>query len=373
MLCQQQLENAVWSASGQSQIRLNRIAREVNGQRAHIAGLMFKLDLTITAGGAGVDTTGASMFNAIDEIRITDGVNVDIVRLKGHQLRTLLKMLTGRLSGGFADPAVVAAAGGAGVARTVRFMLPFVGESGVLPAGIMGLRRWSDALQPVDRFLSDNALVTINWGVAACLNAGTVTAATLTVTPFTIGLPELHQGMDLRINYQSQAAAQRFDLSLKGIKVLCFGFTNPDLDHSDYTELNLGNGLLVKATPVERIAMFNATCIRDAVENISLTAPDVLPVIFTPPGFGATKLTGYGYPASVQLETVTTHATAQWAAYAEIFDRAQLVENLVAARLGDYGLVKLQLPKYEGKNGRRVGAGKGQVFDRIGPAKLMRQ
>lgn len=373
MLPQQTLETAAWSASGQSTIRLNRLQREIDGGRAHLVGLSFKLDLTITAGGAGTDTYGTYMIRAVDELRITDALNQELVKWKGHIFRTGLKMLTGRRCGGFADPADVPSAGGAGVARTVRWFLPFVGESGPMACGLLGLRKWTDALQPVDRFLGDNALITVNWGTATPFNAGTLTAATLTVTPIMVSLPELHQGCDIRLGYQTNAAGSRFDLTLKGAKLLMAGLVNPDLDHIDYTALDLRHGLLVKASPVERCQAFNVLCVRDQAEFISATAPDCVPVVFAAPGMGITKLQGFGYPATLALETTTTHATEQTMAYAELMDRGQLVNNCKASGLGDYARVAVQQPKYETKNAEGVRGRKGQVFDAIGPAKLKRQ
>jgi hypothetical protein len=372
MLAQGVLEQAAWSASGRSTIKLNRLPRLIAGGAAHIVGVEFKLVETITAGGAGVDTLGTYMVRAIDELKLTDSLGIEVIRIKGHQVRTLLKALTGRNGGGHADPADVAAAGGAGNSRTVRFFVPFVGEGGPVPNGVRGFRKWSDLIQPVDRFIGENAELVISWGPAACFNAGTLTAATLTVTPFMLPMTEMVQGADLRLSYQTQGAGQRFDATLRGSKLLAALMTNPDLDHSDYTQLDMRDSLLVRADPVERIAAFNAMSLHDATEYLSLTAPEFLPIVFPYPGQGLTKVLGFKSPAQLQLEVTTAHATDQWMALAEIHDRAQLVENLRGSGVGDYRRAMASTVKYANKNEATTGSKKRATMARLGAAKVIR-
>lgn len=355
------LDQKSWAAGGNDSIKLDRLPRYIDGAFAHIMGFDIKLALTITAGGAGTDTTGKSMCQAISELIVKDSIGTEVVRLKGWQLRMLSWLGTGELA--FADPADVGTGAGAGNARTVRLRIPFCGG----PRGFTFLRELKDGIQPCDRFI-DGGSIDIVWGSATPFNAGTLTAGTITVTPLLLMLPEVHQGCDLRWRYLKDAAAQKFDVTLSGLKVACLALTG-NADHIGYTRADAPAALYQAADPLELVASFNAYVAANSGSVLSLTAPEAIPLLMAPRGTNLAALFGFG-PTRVVFDWVTTWAADQYMLVGELFDREKLVNTLKAAGVGVYKQAAVQLSKFKNKNGVGVDARTRELFNRIGPARL---
>lgn len=360
------LETAAWAASGSSHVTFERVPPQVAGAMAHISAINFKLAVTITA-HADNGTPGDEIIRAISRLRLIDRFGDVVLDLRGHLLRTLLKVCTGRVGGGlFTDPALVANGAGAGQVRYVYFSIPFHGGRG----GLLGVRGYSDLLQPVDRFAEGR--IEVSWGTATPFQAadtGTITAATLYPSVELDVRRECIQGMDVRWRDGSVGDAQSVDVAIMGEGLHSLGIFNPDLDHSDYTvatvrELNH----LINCSPITLAADWNKECALSDGDFETPTASQFLPIVYAR---REGKLLG-AIPyrkGKLELELTNTNATDQVYGMVEFFNSNVLARKMVTVpQTLTYGRVATRVKTIK-RN--RMSGHKFSRLANVGPFKLM--
>ncbi len=364
MHIQKSHRNLTWAAGGSSQLFFDDLPQRVLNAWAHVHTIYLKLALTVTAHAAN-DTPGELVCRAIDQIIIKDRSGNPIYRLKGHMLRTAIKVLTGQT---FKDPADLAGGSGTGNVMIAYFGLPFHGGPG---GGILGAREELDFVQPCDRMKKGS--MEIVWsGAAIGTNQGTITAGTLYTSVDMVALPQPVQGADFRVDYTIHANAQTIDIPTSGLRTIMLCVCNPDLDHVDFTSLSMPEAQLMDTVlPQFRIQNFNRSCIKYQDQEVFTGAPEVLPLIFMSPRAGLVHSVGLGQ-GRARLDTTNTHGADIALAFCHIHSRRRLVEQFAqgAATGSLYSAVTKQQVMFSKKNvpGNQF---KKKLLAEILPAKLI--
>lgn len=364
MFAQKAQQTLSFTASSPSVLQFDDLPQKIDGYWAHVHGILLRLVLNVTPNAGGSDIPGRELYKAITELRIKDRMGVEIYRLKGWMLKTALQAMTGKI---IADPATIPFGGGA-VSRTLYIYLPCHGGDG----GILGGSEMTDFIQPTDRLR--RGYLEIDWAATAVFGASTsINSGTLTTQVITWQSNEVIQGADFRVSYTTGPAGQSVDFPFTGIAQLMACISNPDYDHSDYTLVSCpANHMLTSVEPALRVAEFNRVAVGDRADEVSTTAPEVLPLVFM--GRSSKMSQAVRMPGGrVRFDLTTSHATDQYLAYCELHSRESLVQQL-AQKGSDtlYMQVRSEKPKYAAKNrSASMNATKRGLLDLVLPAKLM--
>jgi hypothetical protein len=359
------LETLAWAASGSGSLNFERVPPQLAGAMCHISAIDFKLAVTITAHATN-DTPGDEIIRAIDTLRLLDRFGDVVLDLKGHQLRTVLKACTGFVGGGvYGDPAAVDGGSDPGEVRYCYFRIPFHGAIG----GLLGVRGYSDLLQPVDRFTEGR--IDVTWGTATPFeedDTGTITAATLYPSVELDVRREIIQGMDVRWRRGSVGDAQQINVSIMGEGLHTLAITNPDLDHSDYTVVTVRELVhAINVRPDSLVQSWNAECALDVAQMENPLLNQFLPIVF--PRAEGKLLGAIPYrKGRLELELTNTNATDQEYGMVEFYNSAILAEKMATVPQSlTYGRV------YGRAKAVKRGNMQAHKFDRlanIGPHKL---
>lgn len=331
----------------------------------HLARIDLRLKLTITAAEEAGDDPGAQLCQVLDEFLLRDINGDDVVRLGGNDLRTFIKQCQGWR---YADPAAVVAGSGAQT-RDVLLTIPFHGASN----GLLGYTKFTDLIQPMDRFRETVLTATFNWGAIA---NGTVTAAILDVTMRTVPYRHLIQGADVRYGYINLPDQQTIEVPQVGLALHTIGMVNLDRTHADYATVTVPEYSMYSNVEREQLVMgWNAHAACSADQHEAIGACEFLPLLYQS-RFGSPQWSMRFAGQKAIFRTLNTNATVQRLAYCQLWDTEELVKRLRDRGGTIYNEVRGMKAQYGSKNRANVSRGDAGVanrLDRVLPQKLYRK